>query len=200
MAFTFGNREAKTLANIAPTSKLLTPLSLACLHHQALETEMTISSFEGRSKPSVLILDAHMVVADAFRFLLDEMRFCTTTVVKDALEARLEIIASGGFDLLVLDVEAIGLGSLEAVEKIVAENGNKATMIITNRRDELGDVFLPNAESVAVCSKKQPVTEIVREMRHLLSADLRRSMAEIFSFPGRPVEKSASVFKAYRTN
>ena len=161
---------------------------------------MTISSFVGRSKPSVLILDAHMVVADAFRFLLDEMAFCATTVVKDALEARLEIIASGGFDLLVLDMDAVGLGSIAAVEKLVAENGNKATMIITNRRDELGDVFLPSAESVAVCSKKQPVTEIVREMRHLLSADLRRSMAEIFSFPGRPVEKSASVFKAYRTN
>ena len=160
---------------------------------------MTISSFEGRSKPSVLILDAHMVVADAFRFLLERMRFCTTTVVKDALEARLEIIASGGFDLLVLDVEAVGLGSLEVIEKLVAENGNKATIIITNRRDELGDVILPDAESVAVCSKKQPVNEIVREMRHLLSADHRHSMAEAFSFPGRTVEKSASIFRAHRT-
>lgn len=160
---------------------------------------MTISSFEGRSKPSVLILDAHMVVADAFKFLLDEMRFCTTTVVKDALEARLEIIASGGFDLLVLDVEAVGLGSLESVEKIVAENGNKAAMIITNHKEILGQDILPNASAHCICTKKQPVTEIVREMRKLLSADVRRSMAEIFSFPGRPVEKSASIFKAHRT-
>ena len=171
----------------------------AWLERQEMETAMMIDFFEGPRKPSVLILDAHLVVADAFRFLLDEMRFCTTTVVKDALEARLEIIASGGFDLLVLDVEAVGLGSLEAIEKLVEENSNRAAIIITNRRDELGDVTLPNAESVAVCSKKQPVTEIVREMRYLLSADVRHSMAEVFSFPGRTVEKSASIIRAHRT-
>ena len=157
------------------------------------------SFFEGPSKPSVLILDAHLVVADAFRFLLDEMRFCTTTVVKDALEARLEIIASGGFDLLVLDVEAVGLGTLKAVEKLVAENGNRATVVITNRAEEFSHNILPNASGHCVCSKKQPVTEIVREMRKLVSAAHRRSMADVFSFPGRPVEKSASIFKAHRT-
>ena len=148
---------------------------------------MTISSFVGRSKPSVLILDAHMVVADAFRFLLDEMAFCATTVVKDALEARLEIIASGGFDLLVLDVNAVGLGSIAAVEKLVAENGNRHTVIITNSKDALGNDILRAAASFVVCSKKQPVTQIVDAMRKLLDASPR---AEIAFFSGKIGEKT----------
>ena len=181
MAFTFGNPEAKTLAGMAPTSNLLISLSQACLDHQALETDMTIRSIKVNSKPRVLILDAHMVVADAFRFLLDEMAFCATTVVKDALEARLEIIASGGFDLLVLDVSAVGLGSIAAVEKLVAENGNRHTVIITNSKDALGNDILPAAASFVVCNKKQPVTQIVDAMRKLLDASPR---AEIAFFSG----------------
>lgn len=124
------------------------------------------------AKIRVLIADDHRLVAEAFCYLLESTDLYSVTIVCDALEARTEIKASGGFDLMLLDLDMPGIDGPETIKSLATLNGKGKTVILTGGNMALRQSSIFCAGAVGLILKSQSATEILEALTTILEGEL----------------------------
>lgn len=123
-------------------------------------------------KFSLLIADDHHLVSEAFAHLLEQTGRYEVTIARDALEARAEIHATGGFDLVLLDLNMPGMDAPTAVEDIVRANARGRVAILTGGTSSMRQSSLFCSGAVGLILKSQPANEILRALDSILDGEL----------------------------
>jgi CheY-like chemotaxis protein len=126
-----------------------------------MEQMMIFVPTEPTYKPRILIVDGHRQVAEAVGFLLERTGFFSVTLVYDTLEARMEIQASGCFDLLLIDIEAPGTESGKMLEQLIGLNRPFKTVVLIGGSTTLNQ-SPPFLSEVFFFKKSQPVTDLIQ--------------------------------------
>lgn len=122
---------------------------------------MNNTSVKQPNEARILIVDAERSVAEAFEFYLRKTKPYMVRIACNAVEAQKEINASGGFELMLLDIAAPGLERTEAVQNLTRLNDGGKTLTIAGSSKMLDRSCTSNSRNVRVLCKSQPATEIV---------------------------------------
>jgi DNA-binding NarL/FixJ family response regulator len=123
-------------------------------------------------KARILIVDAERSVAEAFGYYLEQKARFAVRIASDAVEARREINASGGFELMLLDIAAPGLERADAIERLAGLNGTGRTVTITGNRMTPEQPSTGTAGDVGLLYKSQPAAEIIDALSNALDSGL----------------------------
>lgn len=121
---------------------------------------------------SLLIADDHHLVSEAFAHLLEQTGRYRVTIARDALEARAEIHAMGGFDLVLLDLNMPGMDTPTAVEDIVRANIRGRVAVLTGGTSSSRQSTLFNSGVVGLILKSQPAKDILAALDHIMEGEL----------------------------
>jgi DNA-binding NarL/FixJ family response regulator len=131
---------------------------------------MDNASLNRQDKARILIVDAQRSVAEAFGYYLEKNARFAVSIASDALEARQKINASGGFELVLLDVTAPGLERADAVKHLAGLNGSGSTIIITDNPMTPHQPPICTAGDARLLYKSQPAAEIVDALSNVLNS------------------------------
>lgn len=131
---------------------------------------MDNASLNRPDKARILIVDAERSVAEAFGYYLEKKARFAVRIARDAVEARREIKASGGFELMLLDIGAPGLERADAIQSLAGMNGAGRTVTITGNRMILDQSSHCTADDVRLLYKSQPAAEIVDALSNALDS------------------------------
>ncbi|MCZ8335284.1 MAG: response regulator transcription factor [Rhodobacteraceae bacterium] len=121
---------------------------------------------------SLLIADDHHLVSEAFAHLLEQTGRYSVTIARDALEARAEIHATGGFDLVLLDLNMPGMDGPSAVEDIVRANAPGRVAVLTGGTSGSRQSTLFCSGVVGLILKSQPAKDILDALDSILDGEL----------------------------
>jgi DNA-binding NarL/FixJ family response regulator len=133
---------------------------------------MDNASLNRQDKARILIVDAQRSVAEAFGYYLEKNARFAVSIASDALEARRKINASGGFELVLVDVTAPGLERADAVRHFDGLNGPGRTVIIAGDPTAPHQPPLCNAGDARRLYKSQPAAEIVDALSDILNSKI----------------------------
>lgn len=131
---------------------------------------MDNASLNRPDKARILIVDAQRSVAEAFGHYLEKKARFAVRLAHDAVEARREIIASGGFELMLLDIGAPGLERADAILNLAGLNGTGRTVTITGNRMIPDQPSACTAGDVRLLYKSQPAAEIIDALTDALDS------------------------------
>jgi DNA-binding NarL/FixJ family response regulator len=121
---------------------------------------------------SVLIVDDHRLVGEAFCEFLQATGHYATSVVNDVLEARAELLAFGPFDIVLLDLMMSGMEGPQTIAEIVRLNRGGRVVILTGGANHYrqSEVFASGAAGLIL--KSQPAQEILQALEHVLEGEM----------------------------
>lgn len=131
---------------------------------------MDNASLNRPDKARILIVDAQRSVAEAFGYYLEKNARFAVRIAHDAVEARREITASGGFELMLLDIGAPGLERADAIQSLAGLNGTGRTVTITGNRLTPDQPSPCTAGDVRLLYKSQPAAEIIDALTDALDS------------------------------
>ena len=121
---------------------------------------------------SLLIADDHHLVSEAFAHLLEQTGRFRVTLAHDTLEARAEIHATGGFDLVLLDLNMPGMDGPSAVEDIVRANAPGRVAVLTGGTSGSRQSTLCRAGVGGLTLRSQPAKDILGAIDSILDGEL----------------------------
>lgn len=121
---------------------------------------------------SVLIADDHLMVCEAFSQLLTEAGNYHVSVVRDVLEAKAEIFASAGFDLVLLDLFMPGMEGPGTVSEIVRMNRGGRVVILTGGTTRFRQSELFAAGASGLILKSQPARQILQAIQSVVEGEI----------------------------
>jgi DNA-binding NarL/FixJ family response regulator len=121
---------------------------------------------------TVLIADDHHLVGEAFSQFLSAVGTYVPTLARDVLEAKAEILASGPFDLILLDLYMPGMEGPETISEIVRLNKGGRVVVLTggNNRFRQSAIFAAGASGLVL--KSQPAKQIVAALESVLDGEI----------------------------
>lgn len=129
---------------------------------------MDHTSINPTGQARILIVDPNRSVAEALAHFLEAMERFTVKVARDAVEACAEIDASGGFELMLLDLDAPGLERAHAIKRLAGLNGGGKTVTITGSRVKPGQISIFDAGDVRLLHKTHPACKIADALSAVL--------------------------------
>lgn len=133
---------------------------------------------ERELKTSVLIADDHNLVAEATAHILQATGTYDVTVVGTLLEARAAVLAQGGFDIVLLDLDMPGMEGAPSVEAMVRANRAGRVVILTAGTVEIRQSALFASGAAGVILKAQPFADILAAIDSILDGELYYPVAD----------------------
>lgn len=121
---------------------------------------------------TVLIADDHHLVGEAFSQFLSGVGTYVPTLARDVLEAKAEILASGPFDLILLDLYMPGMEGPETISEIVRLNKGGRVVVLTGGNNRFRQSAIFGAGASGLVLKSQPAKQILSALESVLDGEI----------------------------
>lgn len=136
---------------------------------------MSISEAKRRT---VLIVDDHHLVGEAFSLFLSGTGDYVPTLARNVLEAKAEILASGPFDLVLLDLYMPGMEGPDSISEIVRLNRNGHVVVFTGGNSPFRQSAIFSAGASGLILKSQPAKQILEALEDVFEGELYFPLAD----------------------
>lgn len=121
------------------------------------------------SQISIMLVDDHAVVRMGFKMLLE-----TDTDIKVVAEAENGENAIKSYvehkpNVVVMDITMPGMGGIEAIERILAKDGNAKILVLSAHEDSVHPKRVLNAGAMGYLTKRSAAEELIKAIRTLAS-------------------------------
>lgn len=127
---------------------------------------------------TVLIADDHYLVGEAFSQFLSQSGLYETTLVRDVLEARAELLASGPFDIVLLDLFMPGMEGAETIAELVQLNAGGRVVVLTGGNSRFRQSAIFGAGASGLILKSQPARQIIDALQSILDGEIYFPLAD----------------------
>jgi DNA-binding NarL/FixJ family response regulator len=127
---------------------------------------------------TVLIADDHYLVGEAFSQFLGQSGLYETTLVRDVLEARVELRVNGPFDIVLLDLSMPGMDGPETIAELVQRNAGGRVVVLTGGNSRFPQSAIFGAGASGLILKSQPARQIVDALQSILDGEIYFPLAD----------------------
>ena len=147
------------------------------------------------SQINVLLVDDHAVVRMGFKMLLESAPDIKVVAEAESGEQGVKAYMEHHPDVVVMDITMPGIGGLEAIERIIAKDGNARILVLSAHEDSVHPKRVLNAGAMGYLTKRSAAEELIKAIRTVaggkryLEASVAQQMAiQQLSGEQNPVE------------
>ncbi|HEY8355573.1 MAG TPA: response regulator transcription factor [Methylophilaceae bacterium] len=135
------------------------------------------------SQINVLLVDDHAVVRMGFKMLLESAADIKVVAEAESGEQGIKAYIEHKPDVVVMDITMPGIGGLEAIERILAKDGNARILVLSAHEDSVHPKRVLNAGAMGYLTKRSAAEELIKAIRTVaggkryLEADVAQQMA-----------------------
>lgn len=135
------------------------------------------------SQINVLLVDDHAVVRMGFKMLLESAADIKVVAEAESGEQGIKAYIEHKPDVVVMDITMPGIGGLEAIERILAKDGNARILVLSAHEDSVHPKRVLNAGAMGYLTKRSAAEELIKAIRTVaggkryLEADVAQRMA-----------------------
>jgi two-component system invasion response regulator UvrY len=117
------------------------------------------------SQINVLLVDDHAVVRMGFKMLLESAPDIKVVAEAESGEQGVKAYMEHHPDVVVMDITMPGIGGLEAIERIIAKDGNARILVLSAHEDSVHPKRVLNAGAMGYLTKRSAAEELIKAIR-----------------------------------
>lgn len=117
------------------------------------------------SQINVLLVDDHAVVRMGFKMLLESAPDIKVVAEAESGEQGVKAYMEHHPDVVVMDITMPGIGGLEAIERIMAKDGNARILVLSAHEDSVHPKRVLNAGAMGYLTKRSAAEELIKAIR-----------------------------------
>ncbi len=117
------------------------------------------------SQINVLLVDDHAVVRMGFKMLLESAPDIKVVAEAESGEQGVKAYMEHHPDVVVMDITMPGIGGLEAIERIMAKDGNAHILVLSAHEDSVHPKRVLNAGAMGYLTKRSAAEELIKAIR-----------------------------------
>lgn len=117
------------------------------------------------SQINVLLVDDHAVVRMGFKMLLESAPDIKVVAEAESGEQGVKAYMEHHPDVVVMDITMPGIGGLEAIERIMAKDGNSRILVLSAHEDSVHPKRVLNAGAMGYLTKRSAAEELIKAIR-----------------------------------
>lgn len=132
---------------------------------------------------NVMLVDDHAVVRMGFKMLLEAASDIKVVAEAESGEQGIRMYAEHHPDVVVMDITMPGIGGMEAIERIMAKDGNAKILVLSAHEDSVHPKRVLNAGALGYLTKRSAPEELITAIRTVaarkryLEASIAQQMA-----------------------
>ena len=120
---------------------------------------------------SVLLVDHHELVRTGIEALLNAAEDITVAGVAKSGEEAVETIATLSVDVVLMDIDMPGIGSMDACRRILQDNADVKLIVVSANNDSPIPPQLFKLGVLGFISKESPAEEMLNAIRKVMTGD-----------------------------
>lgn len=117
------------------------------------------------SQINVLLVDDHAVVRMGFKMLLESASDIKVIAEAESGELGVKSYMEHHPDVVVMDITMPGIGGLEAIERIMAKDGNARVLVLSAHEDSVHPKRVLHAGAMGYLTKRSAAEELIKAIR-----------------------------------
>lgn len=117
------------------------------------------------SQINVLLVDDHAVVRMGFKMLLESAPDIKVVAEAESGEQGVKAYMEHHPDVVVMDITMPGIGGLEAIERIMAKDGNARVLVLSAHEDSVHPKRVLHAGAMGYLTKRSAAEELIKAIR-----------------------------------
>lgn len=117
------------------------------------------------SQINVLLVDDHAVVRMGFKMLLESASDIKVVAEAESGEQGVKAYMEHHPDVVVMDITMPGIGGLEAIERIMAKDGNARVLVLSAHEDSVHPKRVLHAGAMGYLTKRSAAEELIKAIR-----------------------------------
>ena len=121
------------------------------------------------SQINVMLVDDHAVVRMGFKMLLETASDIKVIAEAENGETAIKAYIEHKPAVVVMDITMPGMGGLEAIERILAKDGNAKILVLSAHEDSVHPKRVLNAGAMGYLTKRSAAEELIKAIRIVAS-------------------------------
>jgi two-component system invasion response regulator UvrY len=121
------------------------------------------------SQINVMLVDDHAVVRMGFKMLLETASDIKVIAEAENGETAIKAYMEHKPDVVVMDITMPGMGGLEAIERILAKDGNAKILVLSAHEDSVHPKRVLNAGAMGYLTKRSAAEELIKAI-HIIAS------------------------------
>jgi len=118
---------------------------------------------------NVMLVDDHAVVRMGFKMLLEAAPDIKVVAEAESGEQGIRQYVEHHPDVVVMDITMPGIGGMEAIERIIAKDGNARILVLSAHEDSVHPKRVLNAGALGYLTKRSAPEELISAIRTVAS-------------------------------
>lgn len=118
---------------------------------------------------NVMLVDDHAVVRMGFKMLLEAAPDIKVVAEAESGEQGIRQYVEHHPDVVVMDITMPGIGGMEAIERIMAKDGNARILVLSAHEDSVHPKRVLNAGALGYLTKRSAPEELITAIRTVAS-------------------------------
>jgi len=118
---------------------------------------------------NVMLVDDHAVVRMGFKMLLEAAPDIKVVAEAESGEQGIRQYVEHHPDVVVMDITMPGIGGMEAIERIMAKDGNARILVLSAHEDSVHPKRVLNAGALGYLTKRSAPEELISAIRTVAS-------------------------------
>lgn len=114
---------------------------------------------------NVMLVDDHAVVRMGFKLLLESASDIKVVAEAESGEQGIKMYGEVHPDVVVMDITMPGIGGLEAIERIMAKDGQAKILVLSAHEDSVHPKRVLNAGALGYLTKRSAAEELIKAIR-----------------------------------